>query len=80
MTVSLRQQNGGVELRVRDDGRGFRVPPRLNAFAEAGHFGLVGIAERVDQADGELTVESAPAAGTTIGVRLPLAAPRGDHD
>jgi signal transduction histidine kinase len=72
ITVRLRRESAWVRLQVQDDGRGVRVPARLNRLAQAGHFGLVGLAERVEQADGEFTVASAPGAGTTIAVRLPI--------
>ncbi len=75
VTVRLRQQLDEVVLQVSDDGRGFEVPPRLSAFAETGHFGLVGMAERVGQVGGELTVESSPTTGTMLQVRLPLGEP-----
>jgi signal transduction histidine kinase len=56
------------------------VPYRLHSFADAGHFGLVGMAERVEQAGGSLTVESAPGAGTTVIARLPATAPKEGDD
>jgi signal transduction histidine kinase len=80
VTVCIEQSDGGVELEIHDDGCGFVVPARLHSFAGIGHFGLVGIAERVEQAGGVLTVASAPGAGTTIGARLPMAGPRDRDD
>lgn len=71
VVITFGAGEGTIVLRIRDNGRGFTVPSRLGAFADAGHFGIVGITERVDQADGELMIESAPGAGTTICVQLP---------
>lgn len=53
-------------LEVRDDGRGFAVdaPVRDDAF------GLVGMRERADAIGAELTVETAPGAGTVVRCRL----------
>jgi signal transduction histidine kinase len=79
ITVRLRKESAEVTVDVQDDGRGFRVPDRLDELAQGGHFGLVGLAERVEQADGELTVTSAPGAGTTIAVRFPIV-DEGDGD
>jgi signal transduction histidine kinase len=79
ITVRLQQQADEVVLEVSDDGAGFDVPPRLSGFAESGHFGLVGMAERVAQAAGELTVASSSTAGTTLRVRLPVSAAGVDH-
>ncbi|HKG27458.1 MAG TPA: ATP-binding protein, partial [Thermomicrobiales bacterium] len=80
VSVCVERSNGTVELEVHDDGRGFEVPYRLHSFADAGHFGLVGMAERVEQAGGSLTVESAPGAGTTVIARLPATAPKEGDD
>lgn len=57
----------GVILELRDDGRGFDS----NESHEG--FGLLGIKERIQQMDGELTIRSAPGEGTQIRVRLPAA-------
>jgi signal transduction histidine kinase len=80
ITVSLRREPSEVELQVRDDGRGFRVPDRLNELAHAGHFGLVGLAERVEQADGKFSVTSSAGSGTTIAVCLPIVEVRDDDE
>ena len=59
--------DGAAELSVTDDGRGFD-PAR-----PAHGFGLEGMRERVSLAGGGFAVESAPGAGTTLEVRLPVA-------
>ena len=71
VSVLLEVGDGSVDVRIRDDGRGFVVPDRLDAFARTGHFGLVGIAERVELAGGELAVRSTPGHGTTLAARIP---------
>ncbi|HET8626586.1 MAG TPA: PAS domain S-box protein [Thermomicrobiales bacterium] len=76
--VRLRRRREAVVLRVRDDGHGFPAPARLHHFAQTGHYGLVGLAERVAQAGGELTIRSRPGAGTIVTVRLPLGQIEGD--
>jgi signal transduction histidine kinase len=78
--IRLRHEGGDVALEVEDDGRGFAMPARLNDLTRAGHFGLVGLAERVDQACGTLAIRSSIGAGTRIAVRLPLVAPVGADD
>jgi two-component system sensor histidine kinase ComP len=65
------EQGRGVILSVRDDGCGFRVPERLSELARSDHFGLVGMAERVAWAGGQLTVNSQPGAGTEVRVWVP---------
>jgi PAS domain S-box-containing protein len=68
----------GIGVRVRDDGHGFAVPDRLDDLARTGHFGLVGLAERVEQVDGEFAMRSSPEQGTTITVRIPFGVGEGD--
>ena len=63
--VDLSAGAGGVELRVRDDGRGFD-PAVAN-----GGLGLDGMGERARLVGAELRVESAPGAGAEITLRVP---------
>jgi two-component system sensor histidine kinase UhpB len=64
--VALRRAgDGGVELRVADDGRGF-------AFEESERgLGIGGMRERALLIGGELTIESRPGAGTTVRLAVP---------
>jgi signal transduction histidine kinase len=55
----------GVVLTVSDDGRGF------DPSAAGGGFGLPGMRRRAKDSGGNVTVDSAPGAGTTIRVVLP---------
>jgi len=66
VTVTLRRrQDGGVELEVADDGRGF-------AFDESeGGLGIAGMRERALLIGGGLTIESRPGAGTTVHLSVP---------
>jgi len=60
-----RREDGGVELAVADDGRGF-------AFEESERgLGLGGMRERALLIGGELTIESRPGAGTTVRLTVP---------
>ena len=66
--VTLERQDGEVHLSVHDDGHGFApMLPR-----KPGSFGLVGLRERASLVGGEVAVESAPGAGTTVELRVPL--------
>ncbi|HEU5433062.1 MAG TPA: ATP-binding protein, partial [Thermomicrobiales bacterium] len=71
--VELQCDATEVTLRVADDGIGFSVPARLGGYAEAGHFGLVGMTERIDHVGGILSVSST-VDGTAIDVRAPMPA------
>jgi two-component system, NarL family, sensor histidine kinase DevS len=64
--VLLEATEGRVELAVRDDGKGF------DPLAATSGFGLAGMRERVELADGELRIDSEPGRGTTILVAIPV--------
>ena len=61
-----------VFLHVEDDGKGFDIPKNLGQFSMQGHFGLMGIKERVEMLAGILKVESAPGIGCRITMEIPL--------
>ncbi len=66
VAVTLRRrEDGGVELEVGDDGRGF-------AFDESERgLGIAGMRERALLIGGELTIESRPGRGTTVRLAVP---------
>jgi signal transduction histidine kinase len=69
VTVSLATENGGVRLRIHDDGIGFD-PLAARELVGDGHFGLAGMRERVEMVGGRLVVDSVPGEGTTVDVRM----------
>jgi signal transduction histidine kinase len=70
LRLSLQGINGKVELDIRDDGVGFDTN-RAGERGAAGHFGLIGMRERVAAAGGLFTVDSSPGVGTHIHASLP---------
>jgi signal transduction histidine kinase/streptogramin lyase len=70
LVTELRFDEQALQLRVRDDGRGFDPSPYLTGRVGE-HFGLLGIRERVFSMGGELTVWSRPNEGSEILCRLP---------
>jgi PAS domain S-box-containing protein len=66
--VDLCGTAGGIKLRVRDFGRGFRVDEALVAKG----LGLVSMRERVNVAKGEIVINSKPMSGTEITVNVPV--------
>ncbi|HEX6289766.1 MAG TPA: ATP-binding protein [Herpetosiphonaceae bacterium] len=70
--ISLRLHADEAVLMISDDGRGFRMPPRLTELTQANHFGLVGMTERVAWAGGQLSIRSRVGAGTEVLARIPL--------
>ena len=60
--------DGVLELRVSDDGIG--APP--NAFQSPGSYGVRGMRERALHFGGSVDITSAPGAGSTVRLRMPL--------
>ncbi len=74
VAVSAAFEPAGLTIRVTDDGLGFTAPERVGELAAAGHYGLMGMQERAELIGARLTIASAPGAGTTIELHLPLEA------
>lgn len=69
--VSLLAEDGGVLLRVQDDGPGF-VP----AAAVGAGLGLLSMRERAESVGATFLLDSSPARGTTVQMHIPV--PRAD--
>jgi signal transduction histidine kinase len=78
VTIDLRSYGGFLELRVMDDGEGFRSVDPLGP-SEPGHLGLANMRERAELLDGELVIESSRR-GTKLLVRAPLSGGRSRGD
>jgi len=59
-----------ISVVISDDGAGFI--PGQEAGANQGHFGLVGMRERIERLDGTLRIDSAPGRGTTVRLEVPV--------
>jgi signal transduction histidine kinase len=68
--VGLQPVDSGVELTVRDDGRGF-APDAGSANTTPQGVGLVSMRERAELVGGRLTVESRPGAGCSVVLYVP---------
>jgi len=66
VAVVLDYGDGGVSLRVSDDGRGFDP-----AAAPAGGFGLEGMRSRAAGVGGVVTVDTAPGRGVSVCLKVP---------
>ena len=67
VSILLVRRHDVVTTVIEDDGIGFET-----GAARGDSLGLAGIRERVELHDGRLTIESAPGAGTTLRVEVPL--------
>jgi len=70
VALTLSYMDGEAALDVRDDGVGF---VGVDGSGPNGGLGLHGMRERVAALGGRLAVESAPGAGTTVAVTVPIA-------
>jgi signal transduction histidine kinase len=68
--VTLAAEGDEVVLAVRDDGAGLpHADP--DAWARAGHYGLLGMRERAAELGGRLDLGGATGAGATVALRIP---------
>jgi signal transduction histidine kinase len=74
ISIRLHFETDEVRLEVVDDGRGF-TPPVAGAPVN-GHYGIVGMRERIEQLGGRFVLRSSPETGTAVIARLPLAGRR----
>ena len=68
--VEIRYEEQQFRLRIRDDGKGID-PEVLSAGRREGHFGLHGMKERAEIADGKLEIWSRDGSGTEIELTIP---------
>ena len=61
-------RTGTLNLSVQDNGRGFDTSTRPGQ--SAGHFGLDGIAERVERLGGKFEIDSAPGKGAKATIKI----------
>jgi signal transduction histidine kinase len=72
VSVVLERSRAKLRVIIEDDGIGFD-PARLPDPAAPPALGLLGMRERLDLVGGGMTIESAPGAGATLFIDIPLA-------
>ena len=70
--INLLKKNKSVTLSVEDDGAGFEVEKVMKVRKRKGPLGLLIMQERIEQLDGEFTIESRKGFGTHILAEIPL--------
>jgi PAS domain S-box-containing protein len=70
--VKLWQGADGLHLVVHDDGTGFDLAAVRQRAARGASLGLLGMQERLELVGGSLEIQTAPAQGTEIRVRVPV--------
>ena len=70
--IEMNYRNENVTLEIKDDGTGFEVETCAGPLN--GHFGLLGISERVKRVNGRVAIHGLPGRGTTVHVEIPIEA------
>ncbi len=71
--VRLSMHKNLVEMEIRDDGKGFHLPERWpELLTHTGHFGLLGMQERVEAVGGTLKILSKVGKGTKVISVIPV--------
>jgi signal transduction histidine kinase len=68
--LELDFRNDSLQVKVIDDGKGFRVPAR-SQLSSNGHFGLLGLHERAELIGADLVIISTPGQGTIVSFHIP---------
>ena len=72
IAITLDFTASAIVLRVRDNGGGFTLDGEPAASDGEDHLGLLGMRERAARVSGQLTLTSAPGAGTLIEIIVPV--------
>jgi len=70
--VTLKFGGDKAVLTVEDEGKGFKMPERMDDLTVAGKLGLTGMRERAQLIGGKLSLQSEPGKGTTVTLEFPL--------
>ena len=70
VSITMSRRADMMSIVVEDNGRGF--DETASRHTPQRHLGLLGIRERLEPLGGELQIETAPGAGTTVYLRIPV--------
>jgi signal transduction histidine kinase len=77
VTIRLATEDDGLIVEVADDGRGFDPSLERGEADDWPHYGLTAMRRRAATIGGELHWQSAPGAGTTVRLAIPVPSPLG---
>jgi len=69
--VNIQFRQGSLKLEIGDNGHGFNPRVKMDRLASEGHLGLLGMRERATALGGSLRLQSRPATGTVLNLRIP---------
>jgi len=67
ITVKLEIDHEGVTAIIKDDGKGFDINEK-----KQNSFGIMGMRERIELLEGQLSIDSKPGRGTIVIIQVPL--------
>jgi signal transduction histidine kinase len=70
--ISVGEQQGKLQVGVRDDGLGFDVETLNAEYGQRGSLGMLNMQERAEAIGCGLSVQSQPGSGTTVALAAPL--------
>jgi len=70
--VTVKFGDDKTVLTVKDNGKGFELPERIEDLAVVGKLGLAGMQERAQLIGGRLTLQSELGKGTTVTAEAPI--------
>ena len=71
ITVRLEILREFIKIFISDNGKGFEIEEVFKTFKTNGKFGLLGMKERIELADGNIEIITGINKGTTIKIQLP---------
>ncbi|HJV53839.1 MAG TPA: PAS domain S-box protein [Noviherbaspirillum sp.] len=72
VSVKLENYRGQLQVKVRDDGRGFDAAAGRQLLARDGCMGLSGMEERITLLSGRFDIRSEPGKGTMVWAEIPI--------
>jgi two-component system sensor histidine kinase DegS len=71
MILEINYQPNQIALIIHDNGVGFHSEKMEQEAGRNGHFGLVGMRERIELIEGRMEIDSNPGQGTKIMMQIP---------
>lgn len=76
-TLQIIETNNEINISITDDGKGFNVKLLDDLF---GHYGILGMTERVKAINGKIKIRSKRKVGTNINITIPIEEGSGEED
>jgi two-component system sensor histidine kinase DegS len=70
VAVEIYFNEQSLNIKVKDNGKGFDVPSTFGYYATNGKLGLIGMKQRIDQINGNLQIFSKPGEGTELIIEV----------